>query len=282
MTSPLLRVSDLGVRLSGNQVLRDVNLTINSGEFIGVIGPNGAGKTTFLRAILGLINTSSGRVQFSAAGNTAKPGKQAKLGATPAKPGRRELARLIGYVPQRHEFAWEFPITVEDAVLTGLIAEIGILRRPGAAHYQAVTEALTKTGLLELRKRPVGALSGGQRQRVLVARALVCKPKMLLLDEPFTGVDMPTAEELTQLFKNLAAAGCAVVMTTHDLLSAVHECSRICLINRTVVADGTPAQLLQGDAWQRAFNVSSSHPLLRAIGAVSAAKTPSEIGAVSA
>ena len=269
MTSPLLRVSDLGVRLSGNQVLRDVNLTINSGEFIGVIGPNGAGKTTLLRAILGLINTSSGRVQFSAAGNTAKP-------------GRRELARLIGYVPQRHEFAWEFPITVEEAVLTGLIAEIGILRRPGAAHYQAVTEALTKTGLLELRKRPVGALSGGQRQRVLVARALVCKPKMLLLDEPFTGLDMPTAEELTQLFKNLAAAGCAVVMTTYDLLSAVHECSRICLINRTVVADGTPAQLLQGDAWQRAFNVSSSHPLLRAIGAVSAAKTPNEIGTVSA
>lgn len=232
--APLIDVSGIAVRLGGREVLSSVDFQVRPGELVGVVGPNGAGKTTLLRSILGLVKPATGRVHVTAA----------RIG--------RSRQRL-GYVPQKHEFAWEFPITVEDAVMTGRTAALGWLRRPGVADWRAVNTALARVRLADLRRRTVGELSGGQKQRVLVARALALAPSGLLLDEPFTGLDIPTQQLLTELFAELTAEGTALVMATHDLAGAVADCTRLCLVNRTVVADGAPAEVAATDAWARAF-----------------------------
>ncbi|MDO0911757.1 anchored repeat-type ABC transporter ATP-binding subunit [Streptomyces sp. DT2A-34] len=244
-SDPLLRVTGATVVLGGRIALEKADLAVDAGELVGLIGPNGAGKTTLLRAVLGLVPMAGGEV------------------AVEGRTGRRAGQR-IGYVPQRHEFAWDFPIDIAGAVLTGRTRLMGWLRRPGAADRAAVEEALELTGLAELRRRPIGELSGGQRQRVLVARALAAGPRILLLDEPFTGVDVPTQELLNELFGRLAAEGRALLMTTHDLAAAARTCGRVALINRTVVAEGGPGLLADSDQMLRAFGLD------RAIGTVTA------------
>lgn len=240
-----LAVENLAVDLGGRRVLLDVDLTVDRGELLALIGPNGAGKTTLLRTILGLLTPAIGRVIVD---------------GRPAKPGRAS----IGYVPQRHEFAWDFPISVANVVATGLSGKLGLLRRLGAAEWEAVADALERVRMTDLADRPVGQLSGGQRQRVLVARALVLRPAVLLLDEPFTGLDMPTQELLGTLFTDLAREGHAVLMTTHDLVSAVSGSDRVALLNRTMIAAGTPEQLVADPRlWMATFGVEEDSALLR-------------------
>lgn len=246
MSEPL-RVDNVSVELSHRPVLHDVNLVVNNGDFVGLVGPNGAGKTTLLRSILGLIPTSTGTITVS--------------GAT----GKKAL-KHIGYVPQRHEFAWDFPIDVKGVVMTGRTSHIGWLRTAKQKDYEAVYYALDKVRMRELEKRPVGQLSGGQRQRVLLARALATKPDILLLDEPFTGLDMPSQELLLELFEELSKEGVALLMSTHDLGSAMDVCSRLVLLNRTVMAAGTPEEVSDPKIWMRTFNVKPHSPLLRTVG----------------
>ncbi len=245
--STALTVSDLTVHLGGRRVLHDVNLQLDVGEFAGLIGPNGAGKTTLIRSILGLIRVESGRVEVD-----GQAGKQSRS--------------RIGYVPQRHEFAWDFPISVQDAVMTGRVRTIGWFHRPGVEDFDAVMEALERVHMDHLRERPVGELSGGQRQRVLVARALALRPALLLLDEPFTGLDMPTQELLVELFRELSREDKAVLMTTHDLVGAIADCSRLCLINRTIIADGPATELRDPEVWMRTFAIKRTNPLLHTMG----------------
>jgi manganese/iron transport system ATP-binding protein len=241
-----LTVEGLDVDLGGRPVLRDVNVGIGTGELVGLLGPNGAGKTTLLRCILGLIRARTGRIRV--AGRPVNPGSAS-----------------VGYVPQRHEFTWDFPISVEQAVLSGRTGRIGLLRRPGVADWRAVGEALDRVRLADLRRRPVGELSGGQRQRVLVARALALRPEILLLDEPYAGLDMPTQELLGDLFATLARDR-AVLMATHDLASAVHDCNRLVLLNRTVIAAGEPGELRDRRVWTETFAVGESSHLFTALG----------------
>ncbi|SJM68160.1 Zinc ABC transporter, ATP-binding protein ZnuC [Gulosibacter sp. 10] len=240
LADPVLEIRDVSVQLGGRRVLQGVDFAVAPREFVGLIGPNGAGKTTLMRAALGLIPVESGTIDR----------------------GRR----LPGYVPQRHEFVWDFPISVEDAVLSGLTRSIGWFRRPRAKHFEAVADALERVEMSGLARRPVGELSGGQRQRVLVARALALDPALLLLDEPFTGLDMPTQELLGELFADLAREGQAVVMTTHDLAGAMHLCSRLCLLNRTVIADDRPSRLRDPELWMRTFSIGRDNPLLSSLG----------------
>ncbi len=238
----MIAVEGLAVQLGGRIVVEDANLTVRPGELVGLIGPNGAGKTTLLRTALGLLKPVRGRVAVD--GN-------------------------MGYVPQRHEFAWDFPISVEDVVMTGRSGRLGLLRRPGTEDWQAVDEALERVRMSDLRTRPVGELSGGQRQRVLVARALALRPSTLLLDEPFAGLDVPTQELLSGLFRSLAREDRAVLMTTHDLAGAMYGCDRIALLNRTIVAVGTPTELADEDElWMRTFGIGEHSPLLRVLKAV--------------
>ncbi|MGF1617080.1 MAG: anchored repeat-type ABC transporter ATP-binding subunit [Acidimicrobiia bacterium] len=240
-----LSVSGLAVELGQRRVLHDVDLSMTAGEVVGLIGPNGAGKTTLLRAVLGLLPYQ---------GTVLIAGKPPGDGRTP-----------IGYVPQRHEFAWDFPITVEGAVMTGRTRMIGWLRKSKAADRSAVGAALERVRMTDLRHRAIGELSGGQRQRVLVARALAMDPTLLLFDEPYTGVDVPTQELLTELIEDLLADGRALLMTTHDLSSASKICTRLCLLNQTVVATGTPEELADPSVWLKAFGVDSSTDLIAAI-----------------
>ncbi|GAA0621849.1 anchored repeat-type ABC transporter ATP-binding subunit [Kribbella sandramycini] len=243
----VLTVSGVAVELAGRQVLHDVDLSIAASEHVGLIGPNGAGKTTLLRALLALLPVTAGTITIN--------------GSTPS------AARgSIGYVPQRHEFVWDYPVQVRTAVMTGRTHRIGWLRRPGQTDRDAVQEALERVDLADLANRPIGELSGGQRQRVLVARALALRPQLLLLDEPFTGLDVPTQEILTRLFKDLTAEGTAILMTTHDLPAAADTCHRLCLLNGTVVADGPPEELRDPAVWLRAFGVARSEQLLHSLG----------------
>ncbi|MFE2497865.1 anchored repeat-type ABC transporter ATP-binding subunit [Streptomyces scopuliridis] len=245
--TPALDVRSVTVELGGRLALDGVDLTVRTGELVGLIGPNGAGKTTLLRAVLGLLTPRTGTIH---------------LDGGPAGKSRG----TVGYVPQRHEFAWDFPLSVERAVLTGRTHRIGWLRRAGAADREAVGEALERVAMADLRQRPIGELSGGQRQRVLVARALALRPKLLLLDEPFTGLDVPTQELLTALFLQLRKEDKAVLMTTHDLPAAADMAGRLCLINKTVIADGPPETLRDPAVWLRAFGVTRSDQLLTSLG----------------
>ncbi|GIE82015.1 anchored repeat-type ABC transporter ATP-binding subunit [Actinoplanes philippinensis] len=231
-----LEMTRVAADLGGRPVLRDVDVRVDTGQFTALLGPNGAGKTTLMRAALGLIPLRAGTVTSGSA----------------------------GYVPQRHEFTWDFPASVQDAVLSGLVRRIGLFRRPGVAHWQAVWDALDRVRLTDLRKRPVGELSGGQRQRVLVARALVLEPAVLLLDEPFTGLDMPAQETLTDLFADIARER-AVLMATHDLTAAAYTCDRLILLNRTVIAAGPPSDLKDPEVWMRTFDVGPGSHLLKAL-----------------
>ena len=237
----MLRVDarDVHVRLAGREVIAGANFQVSAGEFVGLLGPNGAGKTTLMRAILGLVPST---------GNITTNG-------------------YAGYVPQRHEVEWGFPVSVEKAVLGGRTGLIGWLRRPKAADRQAAARAVEQVGLQHLARRPIGELSGGQRQRMLIARALATEPAVLFLDEPFTGLDAPNADILLELFTELAAQGTAIVMSTHNLAEAVHTCPRLVLFNGGVVADGPREEILADAApWVKAFGVAETSPLLAALG----------------
>lgn len=238
--APVLTLDNASIELSGREVVQGASLSVGSGEFVGLLGPNGAGKTTLLRGILGLIPLSS---------------------------GSRTLASTPGYVPQRHDVAWDFPMNVRRAVLSGRTGVIGWLRRPRRADWEAVDHAISLVGLEDLADRPIYELSGGQRQRVLIARALAIDPQLLLLDEPFTGLDAPNTEALLGLFETFAQQGRSVVMSTHNLAEAAHSCQRLVLFNGHIVADEPAATLRQQtQPWVDTFGVSAESPLLAAIG----------------
>ncbi len=243
----LLKITNAAVQLGGREVLHTVDLHLDEGEQLGLIGPNGAGKTTLLRAVLNLLPTTTGTIEINH--------------QTPA-----QARGTIGYVPQRHDFVWDFPVDVRTAVTTGRTHLTGWLRRPTRTDRDATQQALERVDLHDLHRRPIGELSGGQRQRVLVARALAVRPQLLLLDEPFTGLDVPTQEALTALFRRLTKEGTAILMTTHDLPAAADTCDRLCLLNRTVVAEGPPDQLRDPAIWLEAFGVKRSDQLLHSLG----------------
>ncbi|EPD31990.1 anchored repeat-type ABC transporter ATP-binding subunit [Propionimicrobium lymphophilum] len=246
MQPEILRVKNVDVDLAKRRVLTDANLVANQGEMVSVIGANGAGKTTLIRAILGLV-PHSGEILIS--------------GQLPAK-----AYKMVGYVPQRHEFAWDFPISVSNAVLSARSRQIGWFRMAKKHDYRAVKIALEKVKMSDLADRPVGELSGGQRQRVLLARALATYPKLLILDEPFTGIDMPTQEMLTEMFEELRAEGMTILMATHDLAQAMETSDKVALVNKTVVAYGTPDEVRNATVWSRTFGVSPTSTILRNAG----------------
>lgn len=257
---PILSVDNLGVELAGRTVLHAVNVAIYPGEFVGLLGPNGAGKTTFLRSLLGFIPLTQG--QITVAGHKV-------TGAIGWKSSRsRAAARIaVGYVPQRHEFAWGFPLSVYGTVLGGRTGLRGILRRTQLEDHRATMQALEDVDLVEVQDRPIAQLSGGQRQRVLVARALATRPRILILDEPFTGMDTPSVEILFSLFHHLTAKGTTVLMSTHDLGEAVDHCGRLLLLKTRLIADASPAELRSAQPWVETFGVQSGSAMLRTVGA---------------
>jgi len=208
----VLRIERAAVAYDGHPVLEDVDLQVLAGETVALIGPNGAGKSTMIKAALGLVPVVSGTITV--------------LGRPPAD------ARLdVAYVPQADTLDPEFPISVAQVVLMGRYRRAGWLRRPGRADRHIAAEALEQVGLADRAGARFGTLSGGQRQRVLLARAIAQRPRLLLLDEPFNGVDALSQDALLAAIATLKQQGAAVVISTHDLTLAHLACDTACLLN---------------------------------------------------
>lgn len=244
----LLKIENLQVHLSGREILKQVNLTVWNGQILGLLGPNGAGKTTLLRAILGLIDHSSGSITIN--------GKETSKHAD-------EIQKIIGYVPQRSGTNWDFPISVIEFVTTGLTRQIGWGKSARTQHWEAAFDALERVEMTSFSTRPIAQLSGGQRQRLVIARALVTKPQLLILDEPFTGLDMPTQELLTDLYKKLSQSGTSLLLTTHDLAHAILTCDQLALLRGRIIAQGAPRQLDHPSLWQETFEVGPENPIIK-------------------
>jgi ABC-type Mn2+/Zn2+ transport system ATPase subunit len=229
-----VRLEGVAVGYEDRPVLEHVDLTLPTGSLTAVVGPNGGGKSTLLKLIAGLLQPWSGSISV--------------LGGRPG-----EHARAIAYVPQAEAVDWTFPVAAGDVVMMGRYPRLGPLRRPGTADHAAVAEALEQVGMTEFARRQIGALSGGQRRRVFLARALAAEPDLYLLDEPATGVDNATQEDLMAVLDAEAQAGKTVIATTHDLASAAQHFRSIVALNRTVVAQGDASIVLDADVLLRTY-----------------------------
>ena len=229
-----LKVTALTVAYGEHIVLHDVDLHAPVGTVTGVIGPNGAGKSTLLKAVAGLVRPVAGEVTF---------------GGAPVTTARASIA----YLPQRGRVDWDYPATVADVVAMGRYPLLAPWQRFGRRHRQAVDEALGRVGMADLRNRHIRALSGGQQQRMFLARALAQEAEVLLLDEPFVGVDMLTVEHVSSLLRDVAVAGAAVVVVDHDLVAVDTLCDRLLLLNGRAVAHGPTADVLVGRVVARAY-----------------------------
>lgn len=231
----MLGVEHLTVKYGTHVALQDATVRFDQGSFSAIIGPNGAGKSTLLKTMVGLLPDHGSAVKFDEGHNARN---------------------CIAYVPQQQTLDWAFPVTVWDAAMMGRTGRLGWLRWPGRKDRDIVTGALKETGVYDLRHRHIGALSGGQRQRVLLARMLARQGHLLLLDEPMTGVDAATQEQLMALLRTQADRGRAVVMVTHDLEQARRWCDHIVLVNRRIIADGTPEQVYTPQNIEATFSSS--------------------------
>lgn len=218
-TAAIITVRSLTVNYAQGKALDDVSLTVQTGERLAIIGPNGAGKSTLLKTIMGLLNSASGEILVEG--------------------GHQRL----GYVAQADDVDWRFPITVRDAVMMGRARQIGWFRYAGKRDWDAVEQALERVDMARYGQRQIGELSGGQRRRVFIARALAQNDDVLLLDEPFSGVDPSARAELLDTLDKLNAEGVTIVLSTHDLDLAFHHFDRVLALHRRLVALGTPEQV---------------------------------------
>jgi len=222
--APAVVVNGVSASYGRRVALDDVSLTVRKGSLLAVIGPNGAGKSTLLKLIASLIRPTSGSLSV--------------LGGPPGS-----AAKSVAYLPQAEAVDWEFPVTVGEVVMMGRYARLGFGRQPGPTDRERVAAALETVGMAEAVQRQIGALSGGQRRRVFLARAIAAEPELYLLDEPVTGVDARTQEELMDVLEAEARAGKTVIATTHDLICAAQRFHEAAFLNGRLVAQG-PAELV--------------------------------------
>jgi manganese/iron transport system ATP-binding protein len=221
---------------NGNVALRDASFQLHGGSICALVGVNGSGKSTLFKAIMGLLEPASGNVRVA------------------GRPVREALKQnLVAYVPQAEEVDWSFPVSVWDVVLMGRYGYMNFMRMPRAEDRRIAEESLTRVGMLEFRERQIGELSGGQRKRVFLARALAQRGRVILLDEPFTGVDVTTESAIIALLRELREEGHIMLVSTHNLGSVPEFCDHVVLINRTVLAAGPTAEVFTEDNLLRAF-----------------------------
>lgn len=222
-----LAVEHLSVRYDDVHALDDVTVTVGTGIICGLIGVNGSGKSTLFTAVMGLLVPDHGSVSL--------------FGGTTAAARHRGL---VAYMPQAEGVDWTFPVSVADVVGMGLYGRLGSARRLRAADRAAVDHALERVGLADLRKRQIGQLSGGQRKRVFMARSIAQDARLLLLDEPFAGVDQASQASMTALLRVLRDEGRSVLVSTHDLAGVPDLCDEAVLLHRRVLAQGSPSEVL--------------------------------------
>ena len=209
--NPIIKIEHLAAGYEGKEVLHDVNLTIYQDDYLGIIGPNGGGKTTLMRLILGLMNPTEGNINYY------KDGKPVKK-------------ITMGYLPQYNDLDKQFPISVYEVVLSGLNKTKSLFARFGKAHQQLVADTLERMQLSDLKDRHIGALSGGQLQRVLLARAIVSKPDVVILDEPNTYIDRRFQKQMYEMLEQINKE-CAIIIVSHDIAEVLNNVKHIACVN---------------------------------------------------
>ncbi|SFJ13723.1 manganese/iron ABC transporter ATP-binding protein [Aerobium aerolatum] len=230
---------------SGNTALHDASFSIPRGTITALVGVNGSGKSTLFKSIMGFVPLARGSVSI--------------LGQPAAQALKRNL---VAYVPQAEEVDWNFPILVEDVVMMGRYGHMNFLRMPARRDREMVDEALARVNMSDFRKRQIGELSGGQKKRVFLARALAQEGQVILLDEPFTGVDVKTEEAIITLLGQLREEGRVMLVSTHNLGSVPEFCDRAVLLNRTVLASGLTADTFTRENLEKAFGGVLRHFVL--------------------
>jgi len=231
--APILEISNLSVRYENAIALDDISLRVSTAERLAVVGPNGAGKSTLFKVVAGVLQPSSGEVKIAG----QKPGGHI----------------CIAYVPQRSQVDWKFPVSIADVVMMGRIRKLGLLRWAKPRDWDYVRQSLRVVGLQDLAGRQISELSGGQQQRMFIARALAQEAELMLMDEPFTGLDMASQEDILQIIVELQKRGVTVLASTHDLNLASEHFDRVLLLNRRVFGLGPPQEVFTTDRLLRAF-----------------------------
>ncbi|MBM9514907.1 metal ABC transporter ATP-binding protein [Desulfogranum marinum] len=232
--STVIEVEHLTVSYQAKPALLDVSVKIESDQLIGVIGPNGAGKSTFIKAVLGFVKPDLGTVLIN--GKSAQKAKGE-----------------VAYVPQRGAVDWDFPITVKEVALMGRYQKIPWYTSPKAADYEAAFNALEMVRMQDFAERQIGELSGGQQQRVFMARALAQGSDILLLDEPFAGVDAATERAILDVLERAKNSGKTLVVVHHDLSTAAEYFDKLILIKQRMYAYGTPSVVLNEDLLSKVY-----------------------------
>ena len=237
MKEPSLLVEGLSVIYSnGHKALDNASFSIPRQSITALVGINGSGKSTLFKAIMGFVKSSGGRIELF--GGSVKDALK---------------ANLVAYVPQNEEIDWDFPVLVKDVVMMGRYGHMGFLKIPNDNDYEIVKDSLKKVGMLELENRQISELSGGQRKRVFLARALAQQSEIILMDEPFTGIDVNTEEEIMELLREMKAEGKVMLISTHNLGSVPEFCDRTILLNKTVLAEGETAKVFTQENLTNAF-----------------------------
>jgi len=229
-----LELEGVSAGYNGSMVLQDLTFAVPHGERVAVVGPNGAGKSTLFKALVGLLPLRGGSIRIH------------------GLPLGHHLD-CVAYVPQREEVDWRFPVSVLDVVMMGRFGRTGWLRRPSAADRAASMDRLALMGIADLANHPIGDLSGGQQQRVFLARALAQEPHILLMDEPFTGVDVTTQETTLALLDELRRENVTVLVSTHDLDMAAQRFDEVLLLNHRLIAYGKPGEVFRAEHIRSAF-----------------------------
>lgn len=241
-----LWVRDLAVTYrNGVTALKAATFAVPKGSIAALVGVNGAGKSTLFKAIMGFL-----------------PAAKGEIGVLNQSVAQSLRQGLVAYVPQAEEVDWTFPVLVEDVVMMGRYGRMGLLRIPKAADKAAVQAALERVGMAEFRKRQIGELSGGQRKRVFLARALAQEGQVILLDEPFTGVDVQTEEAIIALLKELRAEGKVMLVSTHNLGSVPEFCDQVVLVKGTVLNYGPTEEVFTRENLEAAFGGVLRHFVL--------------------
>ena len=236
--APVIDVEGLTVRYGDVLALDGASLRLQQGAVCGLVGMNGSGKSTLLKAVMGMVRPDAGRVLVAG-----------------EAPLRARRAGAVSYVPQSEDVDWAFPVSVRDVVMMGRYGHQGWTRRPRRADREAVADALERVELAGLAERQIGALSGGQRKRAFVARGIAQGARILLLDEPFAGVDKRSEATISALLRELAAEGRTVLVSTHDLHALPELCTEAVLLMRRVLLHASPAEVLRPENLALAFGL---------------------------
>lgn len=211
MSKPIIQIEHVSAEYDGKQVLKDINLTVYQDDYLGIIGPNGGGKTTLMRLILGLKKPAEGSIHFCGEGKDIS----------------------MGYLPQYNDLDKQFPISVYEVVLSGLSKSKSLFARYTKEHHQQVEETLERMQISDLKDRHIGALSGGQLQRVLLARAIVSKPDVVILDEPNTYIDRRFQKQMYEMLEQINKE-CAIIIVSHDIAEVLNNVKHVACVNHNL------------------------------------------------